>query len=396
VKGGYFSSRLLAVWLTAAGLVFACSFYFMTRDNSASSEPDALGPSTYSRSAIGYAGAYRLLQQQSVPVQQGGGSVEELQASGDVLVIAEPSDEGAIVQQVAGLMKAPVVLMVLPKRKGKADERRSGYLNGDELLEPAQILPILALADAKAAIERPDKVNGWQMQEPFADAPMIRDVQLIHSSRIKPLIAAQEGTLLGEVTEDGRRLVVLADPDLFANHGLARGQNARLMLQIVQNVRAGSPHVIFDEDIHGFTVRPGHTLDLLFRWPLILLTLQVCMAAAFLIWSSAGRFGAPGRLPPPLGSGKASLIASSAKLLANCGQTEFLSERYRETMIRDVSTRLRHGRSATLVEVEAWFARRDIPVPDPSVSRNPLDAAHKMHVWRKKVLNESRQRSKHN
>ncbi len=57
-----FSPRLLIGWIAAAIAIFAVSLYFMTHGESKKIGSDTIGPSTFSRSAIGYAGIAETLQ----------------------------------------------------------------------------------------------------------------------------------------------------------------------------------------------------------------------------------------------------------------------------------------------------------------------------------------------
>jgi hypothetical protein len=60
-----FSQRVLVGWIAAAVIIFAISLYFM--GGGQFTDPEGVGPSTYSRSALGHAGA-TVLQRQDIPV----------------------------------------------------------------------------------------------------------------------------------------------------------------------------------------------------------------------------------------------------------------------------------------------------------------------------------------
>ena len=61
-----FSRKLLIGWISGAVAIFAVSLYFMGGGEVAG--PDSVGPSTFSRSAIGQAGIAEVLQQLGVTV----------------------------------------------------------------------------------------------------------------------------------------------------------------------------------------------------------------------------------------------------------------------------------------------------------------------------------------
>jgi hypothetical protein len=116
-------------------------------------------------------------------------------------------------------------------------------------------------------------------------------------------------------------------------------------------------------------------LGILFQFPFVLVTAQMGVAAALLIWVATARFGAPLTVAPPLEAGKRSLIDTGARLLTQARRAPELSERYVEAVIADTARALR-----TPVE----------QVPDLPASMSP----QQMWQWRKKLLGESRAHAK--
>jgi hypothetical protein len=396
-----FPRRVLIWWLGAAGLVFLCSFYFMTRDNSKFNEPDITGPSTNSKSAIGYAAVYRMLEKLGVKVAQGHEEDAGKQPAGDdIIVIAEPDTERAVLTEVKKWIDtAPTVLLILPKRRGTADEIHPGRLAEDDLVEGKDVAQVLGLVDHQATFGRYSSIQTWRVDERFPDAPTIKDPQLIQSKKVTPLVSAPEGILVGEIREGNCRLVVVSDPDWFANHGLGKGRNATEAYRLIRALLAGSDgRVVFEESIHGFVSTPEHTAMILFKWPFVLVTIQIAVAAALLIWASAARFGAPQRLPPPLGTGKASLVESGSRLLATGGHVQFLTEKYVDAAARDVSIHLHAPPTTDMAVLRAWLGRTGRPLPLTAAtgnsSRAAIAEARQVHRWRRKVLSESRIRTK--
>jgi len=72
---------------------------------------------------------------------------------------------------------------------------------------------------------------------------------------------------------------VLADPDVIANHGLARDGNAALAVAVIGRLRAGNGGVVFDETVHGYVAKPANPFMLLFRFPFVVATAQGLLAA---------------------------------------------------------------------------------------------------------------------
>src|SRR5262249_55273487 len=101
---------------------------------------DSTGPSTFSRSALGHAGIAEVLQRLDIPVvKSASGSLERLTA-GSVLVVAEPNSGNQADEALRPLLRAPIVLLVLPKWSGQPDEQRPGWLRrvGERSIGDAQ------------------------------------------------------------------------------------------------------------------------------------------------------------------------------------------------------------------------------------------------------------------
>src|SRR6266851_5663191 len=121
-----FSRRLLMGWIAGAVAVFAISLYFM--GGGELTGPDSVGPSTFSRSAIGHAGIADVLAQLAIPVVKSRSSSLEKLSPGSVLVIAEPRHSGQSEDAIRTMLKARTILLVLPKWIGTPSEQKPGWL----------------------------------------------------------------------------------------------------------------------------------------------------------------------------------------------------------------------------------------------------------------------------
>ncbi len=382
-----FSVRLIAGWLAAAALACAFSFYLMTRDTSGENRPDEAGPTIFSRSAIGYAAFYHTLRKLGVAA---GESTSPRGDAGALVVIAEPNDDDRTRAHVRDVLaRAPAALLILPKRKGRPDPARPWYLGEDAFVPVSRVRRVLDDAELTAAVERGSAGGAWRTLAPIADAPSVAGPQLVRSPALHPFVDAPGGVLIGEAIRDGRRLVVLADPDLVENHGIVRGANAAVAVALVRSLlgeRGG--RVVFDEAVHGYVSRPFAWTRLLFGFPFVLVTAQIAIAAGLLAWSGAGRFGAPKPREPALPAGKRTLIESGARLFALADHAQFLAARYADAVVRETAHRLQAPRGMTQTQVIAWFARSGRPVPETT-------DALAMYAWRRDALDESGRRTQH-
>ncbi len=350
---GIFSQRLLLVWIVAAALTFLVSLYFM---GGAGEGAERIGPSTYSRSAIGYAGLFDVLDQLGLPVVRSRSDSLGKLTRGSVLVLAEPRPAGKTEAIMRTLLSADTVLLVLPKWTGQPSRQKPGWLGEAVPLPDADIAWALHLVAPRADLVRVDKA-AWSTNAlglvPDLDGP----VDLVRGGRLRPLIGNSDGMLLGELTSRTRKIWVLADPDVAANHGIVRDGNAALAAAIIGHLRTGSGSVVFDETIHGFSAEIPNPLLMLLHFPFAIATLEGAVAIALLLWATLGRFGPPQPAPPPLDAGRRGLLENTAKLVDFTGHHEVMVKRYVLETVRDAGRQLHAPRDLSTAALIAWLQR---------------------------------------
>jgi hypothetical protein len=350
-----FPRRLLIGWIAGAVAMFALSLYFM--GGGELSGPDTVGPSTFSRSAIGHAGIAEVLQQLSIPVVKSRSNSLEKLAPGSVLVIAEPRQSAQSEDAIRALLKASAVLVVLPKWTGLPSEQKPGWLREVAVRSPGDAQWALRIVAPRAEIVRESGAVAWPTNAikitPNIDSP----TQLMRGDRLRPIIAAASGMLIGEISDRDRKIWVLADPDVISNHGLAREGNAALAVALINALRAGNGSVVFDETVHGFVVRPASPFLLLFRFPFIVATAQGLLAVVLLLWATLGRFGAPQAAPPALRAGRESLLHNMAKLVEFTGHQDVMIRRYVQETVRDAARQLHAPRELSGGRLVDWLQR---------------------------------------
>jgi hypothetical protein len=347
---GLFSSRVLAAWLTVAIVLFAATLYFIFFGH-----PNTpVGPSAFSRSAIGYAGiadvlhrlGARVVKSRSVPLGK-------LDPDG-ILIVAEPLASTSP-EQLRSLFTASRVLLVLPKWTGNPSEQTPGWIEDASLLAEDAARRIARVAVPDADIVRVPSVANWSPNEIGTVPSFSGSAQLIKSSRLRPVVATADGMLVGELRVNQRRLWILADPDVMQNHGFPG--NAAFATILINRLRGGDGNIVFDETVHGLAEQPRSPSWMLFEFPFVLATVQGAIAIAFLLWATMGRFGVPLTPPVAMASGKAGLIENTAKLFELARYQPVIIKRYVYAIIRDVARQLHapNGMSeATLVE---WLRR---------------------------------------
>ena len=373
-----FSPRLLIAVTVLAATTFAVSLYFLSQERRGIND---IGPTTYSKAALGYAGLMELLPKLGIPFASSDrNSVQK--AKGGLLIVAEPLQENTQDETLRLLLSSDKVLVVLPKWFGMRSNARRDWLDKVDLYsstEPQSIMKRLLSkaeltrvakeekwpkADLDRALEdKPDavrvaKVEHWTKND-LGVAPVIGDhPQLIVSANVEPIIASPEGILLGTIHAGKRKLWVLSDPDVLANHGLGADgkRNAVFAVALIDKLRGGGP-VIFDETIHGYVWQKPAKWRFIFEFPNVIVTLQAVLAVLLLLWATMGRFGPPEPEAAALTAGKHRLIDNVARLMAFAGYQKHMIRRYVEATIRDAARQIHAPKGLSLHELAAWAGR---------------------------------------
>lgn len=353
-----FSPRLLIAWIAAAALTFAATLYFMGGgggDESSGGRPT--GTSTFSRSAVGYAGIAELLQQLGMNVVRSRYNSRAKVAEDGVLVVAEPLATFQTGVATGELLEAKRVLLILPKWQGRPSRTHPGWIATADLVPEVLSRATLGLALPRAELVRRERVDAWSVNALGPLPAIAAPVQLVRDRGLTPLVGTVDGMLLGERREHGRRLWVLSDPDVIANHGLVRGDNAAFAVALITALRGAKGDVVFEETVHGYVTRPTHPMKLLFQFPFVFAAAQGALAVALLLWATVARFGAPQAPPPPLAAGKLGLIQNAAKLLDFAGHHPAMVQRYVQATLREVAQQLHAPRGLSDAALIEWLRR---------------------------------------
>jgi hypothetical protein len=344
--------------LVAVGLVVAsiAASMFLAVYGDALTTPRSWGTDSWSRSALGHHAFVALLEAEGRTVLVSRARTADKAAGGAPTALLEPAvgpwdprAEGRL-EAIAG--KAKRLLVVLPKRTGPPDLRHRGWVESTGLVDEDAGARILKTLGIEGEVVRPAaSIGAWKGSLP---SPALDHPQLVRSDVLDPLLACKEGILVGELEEkDGPHVVVVADPDLLATHGLGRGRNAEIALAALKRLGGGST-LIVDETLHGHELEPSLVQELL-RFPLVLATLQALAALALLSWAALVRFGRPIAAPPLLRAGKDFLVQNMADLLRAGGHAREAARAYLKATREEVLARIPPPGGAEAPE--AWLLR---------------------------------------
>lgn len=351
-----FSPRTLIGLGIGMACLFLLSLVLMTFGGRTEGDPlQTVAANSYSRSAIGQAGFAELLKKLRYPVVQSEYESRAKAGRDGLLILAEPEIVG---QSLDDLLHAPNVLLILPKRSGLPDGSRPHWINKNAVLPAAAAEAALRSAVAGGDVVRPDAAAPWSVNGLGIAPDMPAPLQLMTSSRLTPLVANSDGMLVGSLDAADRRIWILSDPDIIANHAIGRGDNAAFVIALIDAIRKNSKApIVFDETIHGFVETPPSPFKLLFSFPYVLATVQALIAIGLLLWATLTRFGAPEPAEAPFVPGKYGLIENAAQLIERGRQQRVLVRRYVQATLREAAGRLHAPRGLSDAVLIEWFRR---------------------------------------
>lgn len=164
-------------------------------------------------------------------------------------------------------------------------------------------------------------------------------------------------------------LVVLFEPDLLDNYGMAKRENAALAMAIVHaaSERRSDMPVIFDLTFNGLS-RSANLLTLAFTPPYLAATLCLILAAFVAGWRAFLRFGPAASGERALAFGKRALVSNAAGLIRRARRLHLLPAPYadaaRERLVRALALS-RHNDAARIeAAIDRALAARD-PAAEP-------------------------------
>lgn len=344
-----FQRRSLAVMIAIGLSAFIGSTYLMMFGEFGSTA----GASTLSTSAIGHKAFYETLQRVGIPASISRFNTLEKVGNSGLLVLAEPDTMDEALQTVSDAKKVQRFLLVLPKWNGVPDHENPGWLRAvllggaqEEVLE--RLLP-----DGDVVTSSKDRVTVNHL----GPVPQLKEKQLIRADDLEPIIAYEDGILLGVVSQGSNRYWILSDPDVIANAGIGKGENAAVAIAMIEALLPKGGAVIFDEVIHGLEQAPN-MLRLAFEPPFLTATIAFALAALTALLAGITRLGAAMPAEPPLAAGRETLLHNTAELLEYGGGAGAVMARYPQLIAADVAQRLHVPKTLDEAGQLAWLDRR--------------------------------------
>ncbi len=390
-----FSAFVSAIMIGVGLLAFIAIFALLAWSPDLTSKNRA-GQHPYSSSALGYGGLIKLLEAdgQTVTVSR---LASSLDYSDGLLVLTLPR---------FGMNRAPdfdlegvsePALYVLPKWSGFADREKPNWQKDTDLMDRGSVAAIARDFDSDIKVWR--LRNPGRIRTPFgSQSPKFEhQMQVLESDSLETIIETPGGTLLAKVP--GRDVYILSDPDLVNTFGLARPDNARMALGLVDWLKyyPGQP-VTFDATIHGFE-RSESLLRAIFDVPFLGATMIALMTMLLVTWGAFIRFGPPTREDRIFAFGKKALAESSAGLISMARRESQMAPGYAQTVERNLKKRLglpahtspeafaqTADRIAEQKDLSSTWTEQQAKLTSPAAGRNDLrDKALAVWRWRKEM-----------
>ncbi len=162
-------------------------------------------------------------------------------------------------------------------------------------------------------------------------------------------------------------VVFVFDPDLVANYGMSRPENALLGERIIAAALEGEDRsVAFDLTLNGFG-RSRSLLTLAFEPPFLAATLCLMLAALVLGWRAFNRFGPAALGTRSLAFGKGPLVANAAALIRRTRRSHLIAEPYADAvqarLVRALALPARSGADDAAAAIDRALAARQVPGP---------------------------------
>ena len=394
-EGNPFSALTSAIMIGVGLLVFIAVFALLAWSPDLASKNRA-GQHPYSSSALGYGGLVKLLQAdgQTVTVSR---LASSLDYSDGLLVLTLPR---------YGLSRAPEfdlesvsepALYVLPKWSGFADPENPSWQKDTDLMDRRSVAAIAQAFDSDIKVWR--LRNPGRVPTPFGtQRPKFeQQMQVLDSDSLESLIDTPGGTLLAKVP--GRDVYILSDPDLVNTFGLARPENARMALGLIDWLKyVPEQPITMDATIHGFE-RSESLLRAIFDVPFLGATLIALATMLLITWGAFIRFGPPSREARVMAFGKKALAESSAGLVSMARRESQMAPGYAQTVRRDLMKRLglpphtspeafaqTADRLAEQKDLSSNWSQQNSQLTAPAAGRNDLrDKALALWRWRKEM-----------
>jgi hypothetical protein len=296
---------------------------------------------SYDASPAGFRAAYLVLEELHYPVDR-----SRQAAGGSVRWVLEPTDtkEKDVLSLDGWVRRGGVVLLAV------TDDKYAQHLGLNLTVQTKPRIPSIE----PAAGSDVDSLDTGNARVDVAGP----------TSRAWDGVRVNNEPLVTIVPHDRGEIWVLRRPEVFRNQNLRHPGNAVLACRLAEAMLRRQPgELVFDEFSHGLRARPG-VAALLFRPPMLFVTLQALAPAALVLWYFAPRFGPVRPVSPPSRRSKEEYLDAMATLLRRKGDTVDAFRTVQRDLRRRVESDLGMPAGTPVEQTVREAARRRAVDPD--------------------------------
>lgn len=363
-----FSPRALLALLGVGAAAFLVFLYALgagwTGDGSRSGAAHAA-----SNGLNGFAGLVALLEAGGEEIEL---SRNEARLDDEALLVLTPqsfTDGEAIAEIIEARRYIGPTLLILPKWLAMSAEQftqlkaRRDWVVIGTAVTPDWLKEIEGFDSAKLDLVERRRWEGLGLTGPLPDP---EQVLMLDSSNVLPLVTDEQGDVLAGYLDDGGAypslneaaglpprnaedeeldterwaVVVVAEPDLLNNFGMADPARAELATRIVEAAKEGQDlPVVFDLTLAGLSGKQN-LLTLAFAPPFLAATLCLILAGLVIAWRAFRRFGPPVAEAPALAMGKRQLARNAAGLVERARRWHLLGPPYAALVVSRLAASL--------------------------------------------------------
>ncbi|WP_156841886.1 DUF4350 domain-containing protein [Novosphingobium aquimarinum] len=354
-------SRRAALLLVAFGSLVFLAILLMSAFDAGTGDINDGGGHAGSRGINGFAAFADLAERRGYTVRRSRSEGAFEQPGLLVLTPPHMADPDKIASAIDHHRLQGPTILVLPKWIGVDASMLPGLTKTKEgwvILSGAAPPPwadeVSSLGDLDVEVDKLDsREAGWRGFGRAGRLPDARAVQTVSSGRVVAVVRDARGQTAAGFLDDGTAtpdlevaagrepeaglqvrvrypVIVVAEPDLMDNWGMAEQGRAMAMLSLLNAATGGERMPVnFDLTLNGL----GHSANLLalaFTPPFLAATLCLLLAALVIAWRAFVRFGPPLRPERAIAFGKQALVANSAGLVLRARRFHLLGRPYVE------------------------------------------------------------------
>jgi hypothetical protein len=366
------------------------------------------GAHALSSSAVGFRGAIIMLKSEAAPVVVSR-AVPNRRVANDVLMVLTPTIQTSA-KDLQPLVGPTTMLIILPKWLTQPRPLRPGFVDKVGINENhnhatamlAAYAPRTLVAHRTGVTTASLRGTGVLFQ-PGTWLPLapIDGLQTIAGEGWEPMLVDDQGRAVLARSRSHESVVVLADPDLLNNQGLAKLDNARAGLAILDALRGGEG-LRFDVTLNGYGRGRGIG-RLMLEPPWLAATLCGVAAALLMGLHGLARFGPTQARGRAIALGKRALVDNSAGLVRMARREAELAPAY-AALTKALVGRITGGgeRTEPGADNDRWLAdlSRRVGAADPmaltaqaerTATRDELLAVGRnLYHWRLEITRERR------